>query len=78
MYAHTCVKTCISINCENWSGPSNGLDPNCHLETMFFHFKIPLFLFCLFANSESYLKIYQIHLILPVFLWGVADSIKIF
>ena len=48
-----------------------------YLEAMFFHFKNPLFPFCLFANSTSYTK-------LPNspdftgFYWSLADSTKIF
>ena len=30
MYA--CIKTHISNDCENWSGPSDGLDPNLEME----------------------------------------------
>ena len=47
------------------------------LEAMFFHFKNPVFPFCLFANSASYTT-------LPNspdftgFYWSLADSTKIF
>ena len=44
------------------------------VEAMFFRFKTPLFLFCLFANSASYTKLPDF----TGFYWIIADSTKIF